>query len=594
MRRYLIIALGLALLAGVVPAALAAPSPGPVGAIDHLSAAASGRTVEVSWSTPRFPAGAADEAVVVERDGQVVARMAPTEPYVDERVQPGERHRYAVHAEATTGKKAQAWPRASAAVQLPAYAVGAATADITPTGLTNLGGFGLGDGSLFPDAVVGRGGQAKPQGEHIRARAMVVDDGRAAVAIAVIETQGMFAAYQNGPWGLLDMANRVAKNIPALPADHIIIATDHTHSGPDTIGAWGGVPDSYIKFISDQMASAIEQAFNGRQFANVWEGSSDASDLIYNQACTEALNQSPTPDYPGPSLCATPGKDGFMRVVQARTPAGKPVVTYVAYAAHATAGGGNGIHGDWPQFLSDAMAAEYGGVGMSMEGANGGTQPCRPTCAFTNPSNPGTKIKDRKPAILANYMAHVHDALAHATVVEGPVGGDQQFIREPITGAAVLALFTAGKYAGAGLLRSHQSPWVVGTTIRTVVSDVRVGRLLFAGTPGEGFYAIGAGIRRAVGDGMDVIQLGLANDQLGYLIAPASYVPVIAAEVAVNDNIIFNVSPTIGDHVMCAGIALAGNLGLDARSPATCAPYNAADAAGDPLGAVPVGGIVAG
>src|SRR5581483_3988287 len=172
---YLIIALGLALLAGVVPAALAAPSPGPVGAIDHLSAAASGRTVEVSWSTPRFPAGAADEAVVVERDGQVVARMAPTEPYVDERVQPGERHRYAVHAEATTGKKAQAWPRASAAVQLPAYAVVAATADITPTGLTNLGGFGLGDGSLFPDAVVGRGGQAKPQGEHIRARAMVVD-----------------------------------------------------------------------------------------------------------------------------------------------------------------------------------------------------------------------------------------------------------------------------------------------------------------------------------------------------------------------------------------------------------------------------------
>ncbi|MBV9934889.1 MAG: hypothetical protein JO367_11360, partial [Actinobacteria bacterium] len=134
----------------------------------------------------------------------------------------------------------------------------------------------------------------------------------------------------------------------------------------------------------------------------------------------------------------------------------------------------------------------------------------------------------------------------------------------------------------------------VGTTIRTVVSSVGVGRVVFAGTPGEGFYAIGASVRRAVGDRTEVIQLGLANDQLGYLIAPVGYVPVIAAEVAVNDNIIFNVSPTIGDHVMCTSIELTKRLGLDAQTPAPCAPYNVADAAGDPLGAVPLGGVVAG
>jgi hypothetical protein len=89
-----------------------------------------------------------------------------------------------------------------------------------------------------------------------------------------------------------------------------------------------------------------------------------------------------------------------------------------------------------------------------------------------------------------------------------------------------------------------------------------------------------------------VFQLGLANDQLGYLIAPVSYVPVIAAEVAVNDNIIFNVSPTIGDHVMCSDIRLALSLGFSGSSPAYCAPYNAEDAAGDPLENSPVGGVV--
>jgi hypothetical protein len=117
--------------------------------------------------------------------------------------------------------------------------------------------------------------------------------------------------------------------------------------------------------------------------------------------------------------------------------------------------------------------------------------------------------------------------------------------------------------------------------------------VLFSGTPGEGFPAIGTGVRAAVRDEQEVIQLGLANDQLGYLIAPLRYVPIIAAEVPVNDNIIFNVSPTIGDHVMCSDIALALKIGFSGASPAPCAPYDAADAAGDPVGQVPVGGVTA-
>ena len=50
--------------------------------------------------------------------------------------------------------------------------------------------------------------------------------------------------------------------------------------------------------------------------------------------------------------------------------------------------------------------------------------------------------------------------------------------------------------------------------------------------------------------------------------------------------------PTIGDHVMCADIALALKTGLRGSSPAECAPYAAQDAPGDPVGEVPVGGVV--
>jgi hypothetical protein len=286
----------------------------------------------------------------------------------------------------------------------------------------------------------------------------------------------------------------------------------------------------------------------------------------------------------------------MLRAVQATAPGGDVVASLVVFAAHSTTNIGSAVDGDWPQFLGDRMAEEFGGVGIGMEGANGGTQPCRPTCAHTPTSEPGYGMGDRRRAILLNYLAHTRDALAHAVPVTGPVAGARTYVREPVVGPAVTGLFLAGSHTGTTLLRSHDSPWMVGPTVRTVVSDIRVGNLLFNGTPGEGFPAIRSGVATAVGEGAPggprmVIQLGLANDQLGYLIAPASYVAPIAAEAAVNDNIIFNVSPTIGDHVMCANIRLAGSVGFPPALTPQCAPYDAMDVAGDPVAAVPVGGV---
>jgi hypothetical protein len=282
-----------------------------------------------------------------------------------------------------------------------------------------------------------------------------------------------------------------------------------------------------------------------------------------------------------------------MRVVQATAPSGSTVATLVVFAAHSTTNIGSQVDGDWPQFLGDYMAQHYGGVGIGMEGANGGTQPCRPTCSFTDPNEPGYTMTNRFDAIMANYSGHVADALAHASAVTGPVAASQRFIREAITGPFVNALFLGGSHTGTLLLRSHENPWMVGQTVRTVAADVRVGSLLFNATPGEGFPSIRQGVADAVTGPSMVMQLGLANDQLGYLIAPVSYVPIIAAEAAVNDNIIFNVSPTIGDHVMCSDISLAKDLGADwtVVEPATCAPYDVQDAATPPVDQVPVGGV---
>ena len=94
-----------------------------------------------------------------------------------------------------------------------------------------------------------------------------------------------------------------------------------------------------------------------------------------------------------------------------------------------------------------------------------------------------------------------------------------------VTAARAAGLLSGGADLGAPIMRKYDRPWVAAQTVRTVASAVRVGSLLYAGTPGEGYPAIRSGVASAVTGASMVIQLGLADDQLGYLIAPASYAP---------------------------------------------------------------------
>jgi hypothetical protein len=270
------------------------------------------------------------------------------------------------------------------------YSVGAAVRDITPDGPINVGGNGLGDGSSHLPGL-DEAHVRSPGAERIAVRALVVDN----AVIADIETQGMFAAYKAavGKYGLSDIAAEAARRRPELSPTSMIIASDHSHSAPDTIGAWGFVPESYMQRVFNAAVDAIVAAYDSRVDAYLGVGESLANDLVYNQNCTEALNQSASPAYTGPEVCNVPdqsSKDAKVRVVQAKAVSdGGVVATLVSYNAHATLGGADGVHGDWPQFLSDRLSAVYGGVGIAMQGSVGRVQPCRPQCSFTDASQFG-------------------------------------------------------------------------------------------------------------------------------------------------------------------------------------------------------------
>lgn len=480
------------------------------------------------------------------------------------------------------------------------YLVGAAVREIHPAAPGSplaadtpirKGGSGLGNGSVIPPAVVGPGGLSRFEGERIAARAIVIERDGTAIAMATVETQGMFAAYQRGIPGLRDIALMVQTETGgALPADNIVISNDHTHSGPDMIGAWGFVPDEYARFIAAQTRDAIVEAWRARRSATIVAGADWTPDLIYNMTCTEALNQDATATYPN-TIC-TPTqehKDSWLRILQARAAdTGDVITTVMAYAAHATLGGGRGLHGDWPQFMSDRLTAEYGGIGIAFEGAVGRTQPCRPVCSYTDRSTPGypTPGIDRKTAYTNMLAYHVHRALLGAPAVEGGVRAHKAFIRHPVTNPALLALTQQGAVAGAPIARSLDAPWTVGNTVRTPVSVLKVGNLLINGLPGEAYPNIPAGIQEATNvPAQRQWTLGLADDQLGYLIAPVEAYGAIAAQSGVNDNAFFNIDAGIGDHVMCAAIRSAGEIGFPTvRVDPHCPAWDAFDTPGDPIG----------
>src|SRR6476469_9601600 len=165
---------------------------------------------------------------------------------------------------------------AEAAIPKPTYLVGAASRSINPDPdgtfagkPVYLGGYGIGGGSpVF---------QGRPAtgilGDGVSVRAFAVSDGRTPFVIADIEAQGWFVALKNGPYGLLDMRKEVERRTGgALPAEDVVIQSDHTHSGPDALGVWGGVPVEYLQYVTNRTVDAIVAAYQSMEPAQLYYG----------------------------------------------------------------------------------------------------------------------------------------------------------------------------------------------------------------------------------------------------------------------------------------------------------------------------------
>jgi hypothetical protein len=493
-----------------------------------------------------------------------------------------------------------------------AYLVGAAVESISPTpamikaGDFYLGGYGLGSGKVLNrvpliDGRAATGVLKDPMfrnglADGVHVRSIAIGAGGNAIVLSQIETQGMFAAYKQGPFGLVDIRKDAAAAIaksrrgssPEITAGAILVDSNHTHAGPDTAGVWGGVPTTYLKLIHDQTVKSIVEAYQRMQRVDLYYGVAHAGvsgepqrypskdPLLTNQFSKDPSNQE---------------VDDELRVLQARGPKGKVVATYLNYSSHPTVlGGGNTlVSADYTGPLA-AMLSTLGGTGIHQVGTLGRTQPARDDC-------PDKRLKGSASDVckINSYASRVFARAKLAIKAARPVPGKPSvalhsyLLEDLATNGPIVGLSYAGVVAGAPIYRSVAPPWMTGAVLGTTSFSGRIGDLLLSGGPGEMYPQIVQTVRQTV-PAKGHFNIGTAGDFLGYIIAPleaypeplrrgffdgsappvgspdcsdgASPVPIPSPigcpDPISNDNYFFNPSHTMGERLTCALLRGAG------------------------------------
>lgn len=219
---------------------------------------------------------------------------------------------------------------------------GAATADITPGLGVRMGGYGA------------RTGPADDVHDALQARALVLGDGEARVAIVVCDLVGVMP-------DLVAEARRLIEAETGIPVDHVLISATHTHSGPSTISIGPSASTlPYAKELGRRIAGAVGLADRRRQPVTLKTASVSVTTISQNRR---------HPHGPIESMAT---------ILLAAGPGNSPAVaTLVNYACHSTVLESDNLQfsADFPGAVARVLERTVGGVGIYLQGAAGDINP---------------------------------------------------------------------------------------------------------------------------------------------------------------------------------------------------------------------------
>ena len=116
-------------------------------------------------------------------------------------------------------------------------------------------------------AGFGQDRRAESIHDDLYARALAVSDGQTTLVLCALDLIGFFRP------DVLDVLSHVQTSEVS-----IVIASTHTHHGPDTMGLWGpdmktrGVDEKYLADIKNKIASVIQSSLASMQPAELKTG----------------------------------------------------------------------------------------------------------------------------------------------------------------------------------------------------------------------------------------------------------------------------------------------------------------------------------
>lgn len=220
--------------------------------------------------------------------------------------------------------------------------------------------------------LAGFGDKRLATGKHddLWARTLVLEYGATRIAIVSVDFLGY---YSEGPYYGI---NHVQKQLdPKLGIQEILVASTHSHEGPDTIGPWGdgamkdGKYPKYLRFVDKQIAKSIALAAANLQPARVKFGQTDST-----KSPSLAGMQTRTGGRPPRFF------DEELRAIQFVGSSGatknKTIATLINWNTHPESMEDKNtlLTSDFPHAIRETVEKKYGGTAVYISGAIGAVE----------------------------------------------------------------------------------------------------------------------------------------------------------------------------------------------------------------------------
>jgi len=313
--------------------------------------------------------------------------------------------------------------------------------------------------------------------DPVAAHALVLDDGKAKTALVAVDILGV------GP----EIRAAVVKGIAAtgIASDHLLLAATHTHSGPGHLYPVPMLEPFFGKFrqdVLDSVTSAITKAIiaadSGLQPAVIGTAEGTINNASHNRRHDGGVT------------------DEAMSVMRVDSADGKPLAVVINFAAHATVVGGQPvlITADFPRGIYDCVQGKLGATAIYFNGAQGDQSPGNPTNAT---GDDYARAKALGEAVAARALDMRADIKPRGDIAVNAVYEDVTL--PPPT---------------MPLMPKATAPYM----------SMAFGNALLVAVPGECICEIGRAVKAELRkSGKTPFFIGLANDQLGYILTEAEY-----------------------------------------------------------------------